>query len=60
MSCKTTKKQENTLQYRDLNKNGKLDKYEDPKVAIDDRISDLIGQMTIEEKLDRCLLLVQL
>lgn len=50
MSCKTTKKQENTLQYRDLNKNGKLDKYEDPKVAIDDRISDLIAQMTIEEK----------
>jgi len=36
--------------YRDLNKNGKLDVYEDPRVDIEDRISDLIGQMTLEEK----------
>ena len=36
--------------YRDLNKNGKLDVYEDSRADIEDRISDLIGQMTIEEK----------
>ena len=36
--------------YRDLNKNGKLDVYEDSRAAIEDRISDLISQMTIEEK----------
>jgi len=36
--------------YRDLNKNGKLDVYEDSNRDMEDRISDLIGQMTIEEK----------
>ncbi|GAB3642229.1 glycoside hydrolase family 3 protein [Spirosoma arcticum] len=35
---------------RDLNKNGKLDSYEDPKQPIETRITDLIGQMTVEEK----------
>ena len=36
--------------YRDLNKNGKLDVYEDSRADLEDRVSDLIGQMTIEEK----------
>ena len=36
--------------FRDLNKNGKLDVYEDPKQAIDARINDLLKQMTLEEK----------
>jgi len=36
--------------YRDLNKNGKLDPYEDPREDMEDRVSDLISQMTIEEK----------
>ena len=36
--------------YRDLNKNGNLDVYEDSRADIEDRISDLIGQMTLEEK----------
>lgn len=36
--------------YRDLNKNGKLDVYEDRKQPIEVRITDLIAQMTIEEK----------
>ena len=36
--------------YRDLNKNGKLDVYEDSRANIEDRVSDLISQMTIEEK----------
>ena len=36
--------------YRDLNKNKKLDIYEDKRNNIDDRVEDLISQMTIEEK----------
>jgi hypothetical protein len=36
--------------YVDLNKNGKLDVYEDPTKPIEDRIQDLLKKMTIEEK----------
>ncbi|TMI95636.1 MAG: glycoside hydrolase family 3 protein [Bacteroidetes bacterium] len=36
--------------YRDLNKNGKMDVYEDPKQPVEARINDLLKQMTIEEK----------
>jgi beta-glucosidase len=34
----------------DLNKNGKKDIYEDPTAKIDDRIEDILSQMTIDEK----------
>lgn len=34
----------------DFNKNGKLDVYENPKANIDERIEDLLSQMTLEEK----------
>jgi len=37
-------------EYRDLNKNGKLDIYENSDETIEDRVNDLVGQMTIEEK----------
>ena len=36
--------------FRDLNKNGKLDIYEDPRQPIEARVEDLLGQMTVEEK----------
>jgi len=36
--------------YRDLNKNGKMDVYEDPKQPVDKRVQDLLKQMTLEEK----------
>lgn len=36
--------------YRDLNKNGRLDTYEDSRAGIDNRIEDLLGQMNLEEK----------
>jgi beta-glucosidase len=36
--------------FRDLNKNGKLDIYEDSRKPIDDRVTDLLSQMTLEEK----------
>jgi len=41
---------ENGYQFRDLNKNGQLDVYEDGRALIDSRIADLTGQMNVEEK----------
>lgn len=38
------------LRFRDLNKNGVLDVYEDPRRPIEERVEDLLGQMTLEEK----------
>jgi beta-glucosidase len=38
------------LQFKDLNRNKKLDKYEDWRLPTDARIQDLIAQMTLEEK----------
>ncbi len=38
------------LTFRDLNKNGLLDVYEDPRRPIDARVADLLRQMTLEEK----------
>lgn len=34
----------------DFNKNGVMDTYENPNAPIDDRIEDLLNQMTVEEK----------
>jgi beta-glucosidase len=34
----------------DLNKNGRMDVYENPKIDIERRITDLISQMTLDEK----------
>ncbi len=42
--------QVNGLLFKDLNKNGKLDVYEDWRRSIDERVNDLVAQMTIEEK----------
>ncbi len=39
-----------SLQFKDLNKNGKLDIYEDWRLPVNKRIKDLVKQMTIEEK----------
>jgi beta-glucosidase len=36
--------------YRDLNKNGRLDIYEDPRQPVEKRVQDLLKQMTLEEK----------
>jgi beta-glucosidase len=36
--------------YRDLNKNGRLDPYEDPRRSVEERVEDLLSQMTLEEK----------
>jgi beta-glucosidase len=36
--------------FRDLNKNGRLDPYEDPHRPLDERVADLLSQMRLEEK----------
>jgi len=38
------------VKFRDLNKNGTLDVYEDKNASIEDRVNDLVAQMTLEEK----------
>ncbi len=38
------------FRYRDLNKNGKLDVYEDRRRPVSERVEDLLAQMTPEEK----------
>jgi beta-glucosidase len=43
-------KTEGGLTFRDLNKNGRLDIYEDPRQPIEARVEDLLNQMTLEEK----------
>ncbi|MEB2780481.1 glycoside hydrolase family 3 N-terminal domain-containing protein [Algoriphagus sp. C2-6-M1] len=37
-------------QFKDLNKNGTLDPYEDWRLSVDQRTDNLIAQMTLEEK----------
>ena len=36
--------------FRDLNKNGQLDPYEDTRLAVEIRVADLVNQMTLAEK----------
>lgn len=38
------------LRFRDLNRNGILDPYEDWRLPVEQRVSDLVQRMTIEEK----------
>lgn len=40
----------NGITFRDLNKNGKLDIYEDSRQPLEQRVSDILQQMTLEEK----------
>ncbi|MEP0131935.1 MAG: glycoside hydrolase family 3 N-terminal domain-containing protein [Eudoraea sp.] len=41
---------QNGITFRDLNKNGKLDVYEDSSASTEDRVEDLTNQMNLEEK----------
>ncbi len=47
---------EGQLQFKDLNKNGQLDAYEDWRRPVDARIDDLLGQMNLEEKVGMMLI----
>ena len=42
--------QSNGQLFKDLNKNGKLDVYEDWRRPLDERVNDLLSQMNLEEK----------
>ncbi|MFT3950199.1 MAG: glycoside hydrolase family 3 N-terminal domain-containing protein [Agriterribacter sp.] len=39
----------NGLSFKDLNKNGKLDKYEDWRLPVDERARDLAGKLSVEQ-----------
>lgn len=39
------------IKWIDFNQNGKKDIYEDPTALLDERVNDLLSQMTIEEKI---------
>ncbi len=41
---------EGGFQFKDLNKNGKLDKYEDWRLSNEERTKDLLSKMSVEEK----------
>lgn len=41
----------NGYTFRDLNRNGKLDIYEDTRVSLDARVKDLLSQMNLDEKI---------
>ena len=41
---------EDGFSFRDLNKNGKLDVYEDRRAPVEARVKDLVSQMSLEEK----------
>lgn len=41
---------ESSFEFRDLNNNGRLDPYEDSRLPIEERVDDLLGQMSLEEK----------
>ena len=38
------------LRFKDANGNGRLDRYEDWRLGVDERVADLVAQMTLEEK----------
>lgn len=40
----------NGIQYRDLNKNGVMDQYENPDAPVAERVRDVLSQMNLEEK----------
>jgi beta-glucosidase len=38
------------IEYRDLNGNGQLDPYEDPRLSPEERVADLVPRLSLEEK----------
>lgn len=38
------------VRFRDLNRNGVMDPFEDPRLAVPDRVSDLLWRLSLEEK----------
>jgi beta-glucosidase len=46
-NLKTT---EDGVSYRDLNQNGRMDPFEDPRLDVGSRVADLLGRLSVEEK----------
>ena len=38
------------VQYRDLNRNGRMDPFEDPRLPVEERVADLLPRLSLEEK----------
>ena len=38
------------VEYRDLNGNGQMDPFEDPRRPVEERVEDLLGRLSLEEK----------
>jgi beta-glucosidase len=38
------------VRYRDLNHNGRMDPYEDPRLPVGERVESLLGELSLEEK----------
>jgi beta-glucosidase-like glycosyl hydrolase len=38
------------VRFRDLNGNGRMDPYEDPRLPVTERVADLLGRLSLEEK----------
>lgn len=41
---------EEGVEYRDLNRNGRMDPFEDPRLDVESRVEDLLGRLSLEEK----------
>jgi beta-glucosidase-like glycosyl hydrolase len=41
---------EDGVEYRDLNGNGRMDPFEDPRLPVEERVKDLLGRLSLEEK----------
>ncbi|WP_100365890.1 glycoside hydrolase family 3 protein [Diaminobutyricimonas aerilata] len=46
----TTKTSDEGIAYRDLNGNGRMDPYENPTLPVEERVADLLGRLSLEEK----------
>ena len=46
----TLQRTEGNVEFRDLNNNGQLDPYEDSRLALETRVTDLLSRMTVAEK----------
>lgn len=46
----TTTRTDDGSEFRDLNRNGRLDPYEDSRRPVEERVEDLLSQMSLEEK----------
>ena len=54
-TAKLVKDKKTNILFYDLNKNGKMDIYENPTLDIESRVEDILSQMTLEEKVGQML-----